>query len=78
MHRAHAVGGAYLPLLEAWGDSGQGLDGACLVQVLHRQAPSWLVHLPALVPRDAFEPRTPSGARRESACCASWRRRSKR
>ena len=51
----HAAGEAYLPLLEALGRLGRGPEGAHLVQVLHQQAPSWLVHLPALVPPEVFE-----------------------
>jgi DNA-binding winged helix-turn-helix (wHTH) protein/predicted ATPase len=51
----HGAGEAYLPLLEALGRLGRGPQGASLLEVLHQQAPSWLVHLPALVPAEAFE-----------------------
>ncbi|MGE3540999.1 MAG: winged helix-turn-helix domain-containing protein [Candidatus Tectimicrobiota bacterium] len=51
----HGAGEAYLPLLEALGRLGRGPDGARLVQVLQQQAPSWLVHLPALVSPDVSE-----------------------
>ena len=51
----HGAGEAYLPLLEALGRMGRGPDGARLVQVLQQHAPSWLVHLPALVAADVHE-----------------------
>ena len=51
----YGAGEAYLPLLEALGRLGRGPEGARLVAVLHQHAPSWLVHLPALVPPEAFE-----------------------
>jgi DNA-binding winged helix-turn-helix (wHTH) protein/predicted ATPase len=51
----HGAGEAYLPLLEALGRLGRGPEGAHLVQVLHQQALSWLVHLPALVAPETFE-----------------------
>lgn len=44
----YGTGGAYLPLLEAFGRLGRGPDAAHLVAVLQQYAPSWLVHLPAL------------------------------
>jgi hypothetical protein len=44
-----------LPLLEALGRLGRGLDGSQLVAVLRQQAPSWLVQLPALVAEDDYE-----------------------
>jgi DNA-binding winged helix-turn-helix (wHTH) protein/predicted ATPase len=46
----HGAGEPYLPLLEALGRLGRGPDGGSLLALLHQQAPSWLVHLPALVP----------------------------
>ena len=46
----HGPGEAYLPLLEALGQIGRAPDGARLVTVLRQQAPSWLAHLPGLVP----------------------------
>jgi hypothetical protein len=46
----HGTGEPYLPLLEALGRLGRTPDGARLVVLLHQYAPSWLVHLPALVP----------------------------
>jgi len=46
----HGAGEAYLPLLEVLGRLGRGPQRERLVAVLHQQAPSWLVHLPALVP----------------------------
>jgi len=51
----HGAGEAYLPLLEALGRLGRAAGGSELVHVLHQQAPSWLMHLPALVPAGAFE-----------------------
>jgi predicted ATPase/DNA-binding winged helix-turn-helix (wHTH) protein len=44
----YGAGEAYLPLLDVFGRLGRGSDGARLVDVLQRYAPSWLVHLPAL------------------------------
>ena len=51
----HGAGEAYLPLLEALGQLGRGPDGSRLIELLWQHAPSWLVHLPALVPEAAFE-----------------------
>lgn len=51
----HGAGEAYLPLLEALGRLGRGPDSARLLTVLQQQAPSWLVHLPALVSADVYE-----------------------
>src|SRR5262252_4160489 len=45
----YGVEEAYLPLLEALGRLGQGPDGAEIIGVLRQVAPSWLVHLPALL-----------------------------
>jgi DNA-binding winged helix-turn-helix (wHTH) protein len=45
----YGAGEAYLPVLEALGRLGRGPDGAPLVAVLWQSAPSWLVHLPALL-----------------------------
>src|SRR5262249_21104788 len=39
----------YLPVLEALGRLGRGPDGEQLIAVLRQYAPTWLVHLPALV-----------------------------
>lgn len=70
----HGAGEAYMPVLEALGRLGRGPDGARLVEILHHYAPSWLVHLPALVSpatRDALERRgggtTPERMLRELA-----------
>ncbi len=71
----HGAGEAYLPLLEALGRVGRGPDGARLVQVLQQHAPSWLVHLPALVAVDVHESlQRRVGIRHGSACCASWQK----
>jgi DNA-binding winged helix-turn-helix (wHTH) protein/predicted ATPase len=51
----HGMGEAYLPLLEALGRLGRATNGGRLIALLHQQAPSWLVHLPALVPPETFE-----------------------
>jgi predicted ATPase/DNA-binding winged helix-turn-helix (wHTH) protein len=51
----YGAGEAYLPLLEAFGQLGRGRDGARLVELLHQQAPSWLLQMPALLPAAAYE-----------------------
>jgi DNA-binding winged helix-turn-helix (wHTH) protein/tetratricopeptide (TPR) repeat protein len=51
----YGAGEAYLPLLEALGQLGRGPDSAHLVRLLHQFAPTWLVHLPALVPEAEYE-----------------------
>jgi DNA-binding winged helix-turn-helix (wHTH) protein len=45
----YGAGEGYLPLLEALGRLGRGPDGSEVVALLHQHAPSWLVHLPALL-----------------------------
>jgi predicted ATPase len=44
----YGAGEAYLPLLEALGQLGQGANGAHVIEVLRQHAPSWLLQLPAL------------------------------
>jgi DNA-binding winged helix-turn-helix (wHTH) protein/predicted ATPase len=63
----YGEGEAYLPLLEALGQLGRGPDGARLVALLRQSAPTWLVHLPALVPAadDEAVRRRAGGATRE-------------
>jgi DNA-binding winged helix-turn-helix (wHTH) protein/tetratricopeptide (TPR) repeat protein len=63
----YGAGEAYLPLLEALGQLGRGPDGAQVVALLHHAAPTWLVHLPSLVPEAAYEgvQRRAGGATRE-------------
>jgi DNA-binding winged helix-turn-helix (wHTH) protein/predicted ATPase len=51
----HGAGEAYLPLLEALGRLGRAPDGSRLIALLRQQAPSWLVHLPALVEEQEYE-----------------------
>jgi predicted ATPase/DNA-binding winged helix-turn-helix (wHTH) protein len=51
----HGTGEAYLPLLEALAQLGQTPDGTSLMALLHQYAPSWLLHLPALVPAAQME-----------------------
>ena len=49
----YGAGEAYLPVLEALGRLCQGPEGAPLIPLLRQYAPSWLVHLPALLaPKD--------------------------
>ena len=45
----YGAGEPYLPLLEALGRLCRGPEGDAIVAVLHQVAPSWLVHLPAVV-----------------------------
>lgn len=52
----YGTGEAYLPVLEALGRLCRGPQGAHVLDWLHRQAPSWLAQMPALLPvaeRDA-------------------------
>jgi predicted ATPase len=60
----YGAGEAYLPLLEALGRLGREPAGERLVAVLRQYAPSWLVHMPGLVPPAEWESmqRTASGA----------------
>jgi DNA-binding winged helix-turn-helix (wHTH) protein/tetratricopeptide (TPR) repeat protein len=51
----YGAGEAYLPLLEAFGQLGRWREGARLVEVLHQQAPSWLLQMPALLSATAYE-----------------------
>ena len=62
----YGAGEAYLPLLEALGQLGQGPDGVRLVEILRQQAPSWLLQMPALLPAadyDALQRRSGSTTR---------------
>jgi DNA-binding winged helix-turn-helix (wHTH) protein len=45
----YGAGEVYLPVLEALGRLARGADGEQLVQLLRRQAPTWLVQMPALM-----------------------------
>ena len=45
----YGAGEPYLPILEAWGRLCRGPHGAEVRAVLQPHAPSWLVHLPALI-----------------------------
>ena len=51
----YGAGEAYLPILEALGRLGRGSEGERLVAVLRQYAPSWLVHLPALLTSEDWE-----------------------
>jgi predicted ATPase len=63
----YGAGEAYLPLLGALGQLGRGPDGVRLVDLLHQQAPSWLLQMPALLPTTEYEElqRRSSGSTRE-------------
>jgi predicted ATPase len=45
----YGAGEAYLPVLEALGRLARGANGEQLVQLLRRQAPTWLVQMPTLM-----------------------------
>jgi DNA-binding winged helix-turn-helix (wHTH) protein len=51
----YGAGEAYLPLLEALGRLARGADGEQLVQLLRRQAPTWLSQMPALIDEAELE-----------------------
>ena len=51
----YGVGEPYRPVLEAFGRLGRDAAGAALLPVLQQYAPSWLVHLPALLPPEERE-----------------------
>ena len=51
----YGAGEPYLPLLEALSRLCRGVDGARLIELLQRHAPSWLMQLPALVVTAEFE-----------------------
>jgi predicted ATPase len=59
----YGAGEAYLPVLEALGRLCGGPQGASLIPLLRQYAPSWLVHLPALLAPEEWErlARTASG-----------------
>jgi predicted ATPase/DNA-binding winged helix-turn-helix (wHTH) protein len=63
----HGPGEAYLPLLEVLGQLGRSPAGGELVALLRQYAPSWLLHLPTLVPVTELTTleRQVSGATRE-------------
>jgi predicted ATPase len=50
----YGAGEAYLPILEVLGQLGRGPDGPRLVELLQQQAPSWLLHMPALLQAPAY------------------------
>jgi len=50
----HGVGEAYLPLLQVLGQFGRSPNGAEIIPLLYQYAPSWLLHLPALVAATAI------------------------
>ncbi len=51
----YGEGEAYLPVLEALGQLGRAPGGDTVVAVLRQMAPTWLIHLPALVPEHERE-----------------------
>ena len=51
----YGTGEAYLPLLEALGQMGRTPGGPDLVTLLHQQAPSWLLQLPAFLSPAEYE-----------------------
>jgi predicted ATPase len=51
----YGVGEAYLPVLEALGRLCRAPEGAALLPVLERQAPTWLAQMPALLSTAALE-----------------------
>jgi predicted ATPase len=51
----YGAGEAYFPVLEALGRLVRGADGEQLVQLLRRQAPTWLVQMPALIDEAELE-----------------------
>ena len=51
----YGAGEAYLPLLEALGQMGRTPGGPDLVTLLHQQAPSWLLQLPAFLSPVEYE-----------------------
>lgn len=62
----YGVGEAYMPLLEAFGRLCRGPSGAHAIEVLDRQAPSWLLQMPALFPpadQEALQRRARGSAR---------------
>jgi DNA-binding winged helix-turn-helix (wHTH) protein/tetratricopeptide (TPR) repeat protein len=52
---SYGAGEPYLPVLEALGRLGREPDGTHLVSMLRQYAPSWLVQMPALLPRAEWE-----------------------
>jgi hypothetical protein len=72
----YGMGEAYLPLLEALGRLCRDSDGARLIALLGQHAPSWLVQMPALLPRAEREAlqRQASGVTRGRERCASSRK----
>jgi predicted ATPase len=51
----YGVGEAYLPVLEALGRLCRAPEGAAILPVLERQAPTWLAQMPGLLSTAAFE-----------------------
>src|SRR5262249_28286503 len=51
----YGVGEAYLPILEALGRLCRAPEGAAVLPVLERQAPTWFAQMPALLSTTALE-----------------------
>jgi predicted ATPase len=49
------AGEPHLPVLEALGRLCRGPEGACVIEVLHQYAPTWLIQMPALLDATALE-----------------------
>ena len=62
----HGAGEAYMPVLEALARLGRREEGARLVAVLRRHAPTWLVQMPSLVDAGGSR-RAPAGDSRVDA-----------
>lgn len=63
----YGTGEAYLPVLEALGRLGRGPHGIVLIPVLRQYAPSWLLHLPALLTPEDRERLAPMASGATSA-----------
>lgn len=62
----HGSGEPYMPILDALGRLCRGTEGARMIELLEREAPSWLVQMPFLLSDEqvmALASRAPSGDR---------------
>jgi predicted ATPase len=64
----YGAGEPYLPLLDALGRLCRGADGAHLIEWLRRHAPTWLLHMPALLSADDLTTLQRRGAGSTRAC----------
>ncbi len=51
----YGTGEAYLPIFEALYRECQGPNSQAIVSVLHQYAPSWLWHMPGILPAETYE-----------------------